>query len=66
MNKKGEIVAKYENRMYTGVQMGVFEIMTEMREEEVDEVVVSGCALISEEKTSMTGMASAISSAGGG
>ena len=62
----GEMVARYQNRMYTGEKMGVFEIMREMGEGEVDEVVVSGCALISEEKTSMTGTATAISSAGGG
>ena len=55
----------YKNRMYTGDKMGVLEIMREMGEEEVDEVVVSGCAVISEEKTSMTGTATAISSAGG-
>ena len=60
------MVARYQNRMYTGEKMGVFEIMREMGEGEVDEVVVSGCALISEEKTSMTGTATAISSAGGG
>ena len=59
-------MAKYENRAYSGVKMGVIEIMREMSEEGVDEVVVSGCATISEEKTSMTGTASAISSAGGG
>lgn len=61
----GEIVAKYENRAYSGDKMGVFDIMREMNEESVDEIVVSGCATISEEKTSMTGTATAISSAGG-
>ena len=61
----GETVAKYENRAYSGVKMGVFEIMREMNDEGLDEIVVSGCATISEEKTSMTGTATAISSAGG-
>lgn len=65
MDGEGEVVARYENRMYSGDVMGAFEIMREVGEEEVDEVVVSGCAVISEEKSSMTGTATAISSAGG-
>jgi hypothetical protein len=46
--------------------MGVLGIYVEpLSEEMLDEIVVSGLAMISEQKTSMTSTAAAISSAGG-
>ena len=64
---QGKEWARYLNRMYTGSKMGVFEIMVEpLAEEMLDEIVVGGLAMLSEEKTSMGGVASSIASAGGG
>ncbi|KAK3167491.1 hypothetical protein OEA41_010618 [Lepraria neglecta] len=64
---QGKEWARYLNRMYTGNKMGVFEIMVEpLAEEMLDEIVVGGLAMLSEEKTSMGGVASSIASAGGG
>jgi len=46
--------------------MGVLGIYVEpLSEEMLDEIVVSGLAMISEQKTTMTSTAAAISSAGG-
>ncbi|KAL2043841.1 hypothetical protein N7G274_003361 [Stereocaulon virgatum] len=64
---QGKEWARYLNRMYTGSKMGVFEIMVEpLGEEMLDEIVVGGLAMLSEEKTSMGGVAASIASAGGG
>ena len=64
---QGKEWARYLNRMYTGSKMGVFEIVVEpLAEEMLDEIVVGGLAMLSEEKTSMGGVASSIASAGGG
>ena len=64
---QGKEWARYLNRMYTGYKMGAFEIMVEpLGEEMLDEIVVGGLAMISEEKTSMSGVAASLASAGGG
>lgn len=46
--------------------MGVFNIYVDpLAEEMLDEIVVTGLAMLSEQKTTMTSTAAAISSAGG-
>lgn len=65
--RKG-IVADYQNRMYSGNKMGIMEIMNlvDVDDQLLDEIVVSGIAMLSEEKCSMTNVAANMSSAGGG
>ena len=64
--RKG-IIADYQNKMYSGSTMGIIEIMSliDVDDAFLDEIVVSGIAMLSEEKCSMTNIAANISSAGG-
>lgn len=63
---KGRLWVDFKNTAYTGSVMGVFNVYVEpLGEEMLDEIVVGGLAMISEQKTSMTNTAAAISSAGG-
>ena len=68
LDEKGNIVADYQNKMYSGKTMGIIQIMTlvDVDDSLLDEIVVSGIAMLSEEKCSMTNVAANISSAGGG
>jgi hypothetical protein len=68
IDKKGKIVADYQNRQYSGKKMGIIEIMNliDVDDEFLDEIVISGLAMLSEQKTSMGAMAASLSSAGGG
>ncbi len=68
IDAKGKIVADYQNQQYSGKKMGIIEIMNliDVDDEFLDEIVVSGLAMLSEQKTSMGAMAASISSAGGG
>lgn len=61
-------MADYQNQQYSGKKMGIIEIMNlvDVDDEFLDEIVVSGLAMLSEQKTSMGAMAASISSAGGG
>ncbi|MCJ1451249.1 hypothetical protein MMC28_001585 [Mycoblastus sanguinarius] len=62
----GKLWADFRSTAYTGSVMGVLGIYVEsVSEEMLDEIVVSGLAMVSEQKTSMTNTAAAISSAGG-
>ena len=65
--RKG-IVADYLNKMFSGKTMGIIEVMSLMDVDDVllDEIVVSGIAMLSEEKCSMTNIAANMSSASGG
>ena len=67
VDEKGNIVADYVNKMYTGRNMGIIEIMNLLDVDDVllDEIVVSGIAMLSEEKCSMTNVAASMSSSGG-
>lgn len=67
VDRKGRIIADYQNRMYSGKTMGIIEItnLVDVDDAFLDEIVVSGMAMLSEEKTSMGNVAAAMSSAGG-
>lgn len=63
---KGTLYADFKNTAYSGTVMGVFHIYVEPLEAAMmDEIVVTGLAMISEQKTSMTSIAAAMSRAGG-
>ena len=68
LDEKGNIVADYQNRMYTGSKMGIIQIMSLVDVDDVllNEIVTSGIAMLSEEKCSMTNVAASMSAAGGG
>ena len=59
------MLATFKNTAYSGRAMGTFEIYSDPMEPQLlDEIVISGLAMISEDKTSMTGTAASLSSAG--
>ena len=60
---KGKIVAKYKSMRVDG-RIGTLEIDTELGQEELDDVVVSGIAMLSEQMSSMGATAAAVSVAG--
>jgi len=68
MDERKKIVADYQNRMYSGNKMGIIEIMNlvDVDDAFLDEIIVSGIAMLSEEKCSMTNVAANMSSASGG
>ena len=68
LDEKDNVVADYQNKMYTGKTMGVIEVMKLVDVDDLllDEIVVSGVAMLSEEKCSMTNVAANMSAAGGG
>ena len=61
---KGKSLVEYKPMRDMG-RIGIMEIDTELAREELDEVIVSGIAMLSEEMTSMSATARAISVAGG-
>ena len=62
----GNTVATYKNTAYDGRRMGKIEIYAEpLTQEELDEIVVSGVAMISEQKVSMGQTAANMASVGG-
>ena len=65
---KGKIVADYQNQQYSGKKMGIIEIMNlvDVDDEFLDEIVTSGLAMLSEQKTTMGATAANLLSAGGG
>lgn len=68
IDERGNIIADYQNRQYSGKKMGIIEIMNlvDVDDEFLDEIVVSGLTMLSEQKTSMGATAANLSSAGGG
>lgn len=60
----GKNLVQYKPMRNMG-RMGAMEIGTELAQEGLDEVVVSGIAMLSEEMTSMSNTARAISIGGG-
>ena len=64
VDEHGAIVCEFKNQEYTMKKMGVFEIMHEVGGEMLDDIVVSGVAMISEEKTSMSQVAGQMAAAG--
>ncbi|MCJ1276595.1 hypothetical protein MMC21_004401 [Puttea exsequens] len=61
---QGKLWADFRSTAYSGNVMGVLGLyMEEIEEEMLDEIVVGGMAMVSEQKTSMTSIAAAISSA---
>ena len=58
-------LVEYKDMRVSGSKMAVMEIYVELGQEGLDEVVVSGMAMLSEEKTSMSAMAGSIQGAGG-
>ena len=68
VDERGKTVADYVNKMYTGNKMGIIEIMNlvDVDDALLDEIIVSGIAMLSEEKCSMTNVAASMSSANGG
>jgi len=66
VDDQGNTVATYKNEAYSGNVMGKFEIFTSpLEDNELDEVIVSGLAMLSEQKTSMGQTAANMASAGG-
>lgn len=61
---KGETLVQYKPMRNMG-RMGTMEIGTELAQEGLDEVVVSGIAMLSEEMTSMSNTARAVAIGGG-
>ena len=59
---KGKRLVEYKGRRVTS-RMGTMEIDVELGQEGLDEVVVSGIAMLSEEMTSMGSSAAALSTA---
>ena len=54
-------LVEYKDKMVSGDKMAVMEIHVELGQEALDEVVTSGVAMLSEEKTSMRATAGAMS-----
>ncbi len=62
----GSTVATYKNTAYDGRRMGKIDIFVQpLSEEELDEIVISGMAMVSEQKGSMGQIAANMASAGG-
>lgn len=61
---KGKTLVQYKPMRNMG-RMGTMEIGTELAQEGLDEVVVSGIAMVSEQMTSMSNTAAALSVGGG-
>ncbi|CAF9916476.1 MAG: hypothetical protein ALECFALPRED_010732 [Alectoria fallacina] len=57
----GKSLVEYKDKRVSMNRMGVLEIHVELGQEALDEVVVSGIAMLSEERTSMAGTAAAMS-----
>lgn len=57
----GKSMVEYKDKRVSMNRMGVLEIHVELGQEALDEVVVSGIAMLSEERTSMGGTAAAMS-----
>lgn len=62
---RNKSLVEYKDLRVSGVKMGVMEIYVEMGQEALDEVVVSGMAMLSEERTSMSSVAGSMSGASG-
>lgn len=60
----GKSLAEYKAMRVDG-RMGTMEVDMELEQEGLDEVVVSGIAMLSEEMSSMSATAAALSAAGG-
>lgn len=58
---KGKSLVEYKDQRVSGSRMGIIEILMELGQEGLDEVVVSGMAMLSEEKTSMSATGAAMS-----
>jgi len=63
VDAKGKSMVEYKAQR-VGSRMGTLEIDMEMGQEGLDEVAVSGVAMLSEERTSMSNTAAAMSTAG--
>lgn len=65
---KGKIIADYVNKQYSGKKKGIIEIMNlvDVDDDFLDEIIVSGITMLSEESTSMGNVAANMSSASGG
>ena len=60
VDRNGKSLAEYKSMRLTG-RMGTMEIHIELGQEGLDEVIVGGMAMLSEEMTSMSASAAAIS-----
>ena len=60
----GKSLVEYKDRRMEMNRMGIMEVHMELGQEGLDEIVVSGIAMLSEEKTSMAGTGAAISGGG--
>lgn len=58
---QGKSLVEYKDQRVSGSRMAIMEILVELGREGLDDVVVSGMAMLSEEKTSMSATAGAMS-----
>ena len=67
VDDNNRIIADYVNKQFSGRKKGIIEIMSMVDVDDafLDEIVVSGIAMLSEESTSMGAIASNMASAGG-
>ena len=66
LDEQGNTVATYTNTTYDGRRMGKIDVLADpLTQEELDEIVISGVAMISEQKVSMSQTAASMASAGG-